>query len=163
MAALPATFANPLFDAGMMAGPVAGPFAGRQPATSNAENGEPSTTGKTAPAPGRQDALQTWFPLRQPLLRPRAGSGRQTSTRGFSLQLKYEALAHVHTLTSLNSFVSSERYDYAGCRWRPHHSSCHAHCLCSVPSKVHLGRPPPLSDPVLLHKKPRCSLLFYLT
>jgi hypothetical protein len=39
-------------------------------------------------------ALETWFPLRKPLLKPRAGSGRMTSSRPFKLQLRYRC-AHM--------------------------------------------------------------------
>jgi hypothetical protein len=33
-------------------------------------------------------SLESWFPLRKPLLRSRAGSGRPTSKRTFKLQLR---------------------------------------------------------------------------
>lgn len=50
--------------------------------------------------PADKMSLESWFPLRKPLVKPRAGSGRQTSNRPFKLQLRYLAFfwSGVHIL-----------------------------------------------------------------
>lgn len=89
--ARPAAFANPLFEDANAC--TEGPLLERPPgaqqlAAQGGEAGQGDLNGRAELASPRQKALQSWFPLRNPLLRTRGGTGRQTSNRAFKLELR---------------------------------------------------------------------------